>query len=59
MWGDWKASLVGELVRRCHMVMAGQNLPHPDPIDPEYLSLADDHGCTWRSGRATVRATTW
>lgn len=44
VWGDWKASLVGELVRRCHMVMAGQNLPHPDPIDPEYLSLADDHG---------------
>jgi [protein-PII] uridylyltransferase len=44
VWGDWKASLISDLVQRCHMVMAGQQLPHPDPIDPEYLSLADDHG---------------
>lgn len=44
VWGDWKASLVGELVRRCHIVMAGERLPQPDPIDPEYLSRAGDHG---------------
>ncbi|KMV23123.1 [protein-PII] uridylyltransferase [Mycobacterium heckeshornense] len=44
VWGDWKASLIGELVRRCHIVMAGERLPQPDPIDPEYLSRAGDHG---------------
>ncbi|ORB13862.1 [protein-PII] uridylyltransferase [Mycobacterium noviomagense] len=44
VWSEWKASLISDLVRRCHMVMAGENLPHPDPIDPEYLALADDHG---------------
>ncbi|GFG76545.1 bifunctional uridylyltransferase/uridylyl-removing enzyme [Mycobacterium botniense] len=43
VWGDWKASLVGDLVRRCRMVMAGEPLPRPDPIDPDYLSLASDH----------------
>ena len=44
VWGDWKASLIGDLVRRCRMAMAGGPLPHPDPIDPHYLSLAADHG---------------
>jgi [protein-PII] uridylyltransferase len=39
VWGDWKASLIGDLVRRCRLVMAGEELPHPDPIDPRYLSL--------------------
>jgi [protein-PII] uridylyltransferase len=43
VWSDWKASLVGDLVRRCRMAMAGQPLPHADPLDPEYLSLAADH----------------
>lgn len=40
VWGDWKASLIGDLVRRCRLVMAGEDLPKPDPIDPRYLSLA-------------------
>jgi [protein-PII] uridylyltransferase len=40
VWGDWKASLIGELVRRCRMVMAGEALPHPDPVDPRFISLA-------------------
>jgi len=40
VWGDWKASLIGDLVRRCRLVMAGEELPQPDPIDPRYLSLA-------------------
>ena len=44
VWGDWKASLIGDLVRRCRMVMAGEPLPHPDPIDPRHLSLAADVG---------------
>ena len=44
VWGDWKASLIGDLVRRCRMVMAGEPLPHPDPIEPHYLSLAADGG---------------
>jgi [protein-PII] uridylyltransferase len=44
VWGDWKASLIGDLVRRCRLVMAGEPLPQPDPIDPHYLSLASDLG---------------
>ncbi|MDG4664795.1 [protein-PII] uridylyltransferase [Mycobacterium sp. 236(2023)] len=40
VWGDWKASLIGELVRRCRLVMAGEPLPHPDPVDPRFISLA-------------------
>ncbi|TSE00131.1 [protein-PII] uridylyltransferase [Skermania sp. ID1734] len=44
VWGDWKASLIRELVRRCHLVMAGERLPTPDPIDPELLRRATDGG---------------
>jgi [protein-PII] uridylyltransferase len=44
VWGDWKASLIGDLVRRCRLVMAGEPLPHADPIDPHYLALAADGG---------------
>ncbi|MFB1296791.1 [protein-PII] uridylyltransferase [Mycobacterium sp. pW049] len=40
VWGDWKASLIGDLVRRCRLVMAGEPLPHPDPVEPRFLSLA-------------------
>ena len=43
VWSDWKASLVGDLVRRSRMAMVGEPLPHADPLDPEYLSLAADH----------------
>jgi [protein-PII] uridylyltransferase len=43
VWSDWKASLVGDLVRRSRMAMAGEPLPHADPLDPAYLSLAADH----------------
>ncbi|NLV77804.1 MAG: [protein-PII] uridylyltransferase [Rhodococcus sp.] len=41
VWGDWKASLIRELVRRCRMVMAGEELPAPDPMDPELTTLAE------------------
>ncbi|MCV7153756.1 [protein-PII] uridylyltransferase [Mycolicibacterium pyrenivorans] len=44
VWGDWKASLIGDLVRRCRLVMAGEALPQPDPVDPRFLSLAADDG---------------
>ena len=44
VWGDWKASLIGDLVRRCRMVMAGESLPQPDPIDPQLLSRANQTG---------------
>ena len=44
VWGDWKASLIGDLVRRCRLVMAGEPLPQPDPVDPRHLELAADGG---------------
>jgi [protein-PII] uridylyltransferase len=44
VWGDWKASLIGDLVRRCRLVMAGEPLPHPDPIEPRFVALAADGG---------------
>jgi [protein-PII] uridylyltransferase len=40
VWGDWKASLIGDLVRRCRTVMSGEDLPRPDPVDPRIISLA-------------------
>src|SRR6202790_4022378 len=43
VWGDWKALLIGDLVRRCRMSMAGEPLPHADPIDSRYLALARNH----------------
>jgi [protein-PII] uridylyltransferase len=42
VWSDWKASLVGDLVRRSRMTMNGEALPQADPLDPEYLLLAAD-----------------
>ena len=42
MWSDWKASLIGDLVRRSRMAMNGEPLPEADPLDPEYLALAAD-----------------
>ncbi|MEV6136879.1 [protein-PII] uridylyltransferase [Nocardia sp. NPDC051990] len=40
VWGDWKASLIGELVHRCRLVMAGGELPQPESIAPELLAKA-------------------
>ncbi|MGU3433543.1 [protein-PII] uridylyltransferase [Actinomycetes bacterium M1A6_2h] len=42
VWGDWKSSLIGELVRRCRLVMAGDALPAPDPLDPDLVARAAD-----------------
>ncbi|AKK27063.1 [protein-PII] uridylyltransferase [Mycobacterium sp. EPa45] len=44
VWGDWKASLIGDLVRRCRLMLAGEPQPQADPIDPHHLSLAADGG---------------
>ena len=44
VWGDWKSSLIGDLIRRCRLVMAGEQLPHPDPIDPQVLSRVSQTG---------------
>jgi [protein-PII] uridylyltransferase len=44
VWGDWKASLIGDLVRRCRLMLAGEPQPQADPIDPHHLPLAADGG---------------
>lgn len=44
VWGDWKASLIGELVRRSRLAMAGEEAPQPDPIDPGLLVKAKSGG---------------
>ncbi|ATL69453.1 [protein-PII] uridylyltransferase [Nocardia terpenica] len=44
VWGDWKASLIGDLVRRCRLAMAGEPQPQPDPIAPELLDKAKAGG---------------
>ena len=30
--GDWKATLIGDLVRRCRAMMAGEPEPEPEPV---------------------------
>jgi [protein-PII] uridylyltransferase len=55
VWSDWKASLVGDLVRRCRLAMAGEPLPQADPIDPEYVALAADGGVHVQLRRANGR----
>jgi [protein-PII] uridylyltransferase len=42
VWGDWKATLIGDLVRRCRAVMAGEPKIEPEPIAAKGLSLASD-----------------
>ncbi len=44
VWGEWKSTLIGELVRRCRLVMAGDPLPEPDPIAPDHIARAADGG---------------
>lgn len=59
VWGDWKASLIGDLVRRCRLMIAGEPQPQADPIDPHHLSLAADGGVhvEMTPGRACTRST--
>lgn len=42
VWGDWKSMLIGDLVRRCRTLMAGDSEPHPEPVAEEHLALARD-----------------
>jgi [protein-PII] uridylyltransferase len=42
VWGDWKSMLIGDLVRRCRTLMAGESEPHPEPVADEHLALARD-----------------
>ncbi|MEI6699547.1 MAG: [protein-PII] uridylyltransferase [Mycobacterium sp.] len=42
VWGDWKAALIGDLVRRCRILLAGDEEPHPEPIPAEHLLIARD-----------------
>ncbi|MCW4353954.1 [protein-PII] uridylyltransferase [Hoyosella sp. YIM 151337] len=37
VWGEWKATLIAELVSRCELVMAGEDLPQQDPVPAELL----------------------
>ena len=42
VWGDWKAALIGDLVRRCRLLMGGEPDLEPEPIAPELLTVAAD-----------------
>ncbi len=44
VWGDWKSSLIGDLVRRVRLVMAGEPLPEPEPIPAEIAEVAATGG---------------
>jgi [protein-PII] uridylyltransferase len=40
-WNDWKENLVGDLVRRVALVLAGEPPPEPLPLRPDQQALAD------------------
>ena len=40
VWGDWKAALIGDLVRRCRAALADEPTPQPEPIAEDLLALA-------------------
>lgn len=40
VWGEWKASLINELVRRAMRLIEGGELAVPDPLTPEQIELA-------------------
>ncbi|MGI9124655.1 MAG: [protein-PII] uridylyltransferase, partial [Mycobacterium sp.] len=42
VWGDWKSTLIGDLVRRCRIQMTGEPEPEPEPVPAEHLCLARD-----------------
>jgi [protein-PII] uridylyltransferase len=57
-WNDWKATLVGELVRRVTAVLAGEQMPGPAPLRDDQLALAAEGGpaATVRGSEVTVVA---
>ena len=40
VWTPWRATLLGDLVRRCRVVMAGDPVPGPEPLSDDRLALA-------------------
>jgi [protein-PII] uridylyltransferase len=40
-WGEWKAGLVADLVRRAAAVLVGVPVPQPDGLDDEQRALAE------------------
>ncbi|HEY2193733.1 MAG TPA: [protein-PII] uridylyltransferase [Actinomycetospora sp.] len=40
VWTPWRATLMGDLVRRCRIVMAGEPVPGPEPLSDDRLALA-------------------
>ncbi|WP_299574106.1 [protein-PII] uridylyltransferase [uncultured Williamsia sp.] len=44
VWGDWKASLISELVRRCLRVMDGEELHRPEPLTDDQRARAEAGG---------------
>jgi [protein-PII] uridylyltransferase len=57
-WNDWKATLVGDLVRRVTAVLAGEQMPGPAPLRDDQLVLAAEGGpaATVRGSEVTVVA---
>lgn len=41
VWGEWKSTLIGELVTRSRMMTAGEALPAPEEVEPEHRALAE------------------
>jgi [protein-PII] uridylyltransferase len=39
VWTPWRATLLGDLVRRCRQVMAGDGMPGPEPLSDDRLAL--------------------
>ncbi|MGV9712342.1 [protein-PII] uridylyltransferase [Gordonia sp. NPDC003424] len=44
VWGEWKASLINELVRRAMRLIDGGELARPEPLTPEQIELAEAGG---------------
>ncbi|MDP0398858.1 [protein-PII] uridylyltransferase [Tsukamurella strandjordii] len=44
VWGDWKAGLIGELVRRTTRALDGDTPSAPEPVASEIAALAADGG---------------
>ncbi len=40
VWTPWRATLMGDLVRHCSVVMAGEPVPGPEPLSGDRLALA-------------------
>ena len=48
VWTQWRATLMGDLVRRCRVVMAGDPVPGPEPLSEDRLALAQAVASTGR-----------